>query len=162
MQSYVRGINKHISEVMKSPEELLPHEFKKLGITPSHWKATDVIARISALFRRFGTIGGCELTNLGVPQALMAKYDSKTAWGMFNDFYWVSDPKALTYIDEEMYLVLYEFKPKGIEGLSRWVYGSSSFIGTDNSDNPDYSNPHLFDMLDLYDNFEYQPIFIEK
>jgi penicillin amidase len=104
IRSYVRGINKHIGEVMKNPEELLPHEFKKLGIIPSHWNETDVIARISALFRMFGTIGGSELTNLGVLQALMAKYDSKTAWGMFNDFYWINDPKAPTYIDEEMKL----------------------------------------------------------
>ena len=47
------------------------------------------------------------------------------------------------------YSALYEFKPNDIEGLSRWVYGSSSFIGTDNSGNPDYDNPHLFDMLNL-------------
>ncbi len=104
IQSYVRGINQRISEVMASPGELLPYEFKKLGITPSRWKATDVIARISALLRRFGTIGGRELTNLGVLQALMAKYDTNTAWNIFNDFYWANDPKAPTYIDEEMKL----------------------------------------------------------
>jgi hypothetical protein len=60
------------------------------------------------------------------------------------------------------YSALYEFKPKGIVGLSRWPYGSSSFIGTDSSGNPVFDNPHLFDMLELYKNFEYQPIFIEK
>jgi acyl-homoserine lactone acylase PvdQ len=60
------------------------------------------------------------------------------------------------------YSALYEFKRKGIVGLSRWVYGSSSFIGMDNSGNPVYDDPHLFDMLDLYVNFEYQPIFLEK
>ena len=107
IQSYVRGINKRISEVMKSPEELLPYEFEKLGIAPSNWKATDVIVRISALLRRFGTIGGRELTNLAVLQELMAKYDTNTAWGMFNDFYWANDPKAPTYIDEEMDLENY-------------------------------------------------------
>jgi len=60
------------------------------------------------------------------------------------------------------YSALYEFDPKGIAGLSRWVYGSSSFIGMDSSDNPVYDNAHLFDMLTLYRNFEYQPIFLEK
>ncbi|MBP1732162.1 MAG: penicillin amidase, partial [Deltaproteobacteria bacterium] len=104
IRSYVQGINQGISEVMANPGELLPHEFKMLGITPSLWKETDVIARISALFRRFGTIGGRELTNLGVLQGLLAKYDANTAWGMFNDFHWANDPTAPRYIDEEMKL----------------------------------------------------------
>lgn len=104
IRSYVQGINQGISEVMANPGELLPHEFKMLGITPSLWKETDVIARISALFRRFGTIGGRELTNLGVLQGLLAKYDADTAWDMFDDFYWANDPTAPSYIEEEMKL----------------------------------------------------------
>jgi penicillin amidase len=104
VQYFVRGINQRIDDVMASPGELLPYEFKKLGIMPSRWAATDVMARVSALFRRFGTIGGRELTNLSVLQGLMAKYDADTAWGMFNDFYWANDPTAPTYINEEMKL----------------------------------------------------------
>jgi penicillin amidase len=102
IESFVRGINQRISEVTENPGELLPHEFRMLGITPSRWYETDVIARVSALFRRFGTIGGRELTNLAVLQELMAKYDANTASGMFDDFYWANDPTAPTYIDEEM------------------------------------------------------------
>jgi len=60
------------------------------------------------------------------------------------------------------YSTLYEFNPKDIVGISRWPYGSSAFIGMDNSGNPVYDDPHLFDMLSLYVNFEYQPIFLEK
>jgi hypothetical protein len=43
--------------------------------------------------------------------------------------------------------------------MSRWPYGSSAFIGMDNSGNPVLDDPHLFDMLELYVSYEYQPIF---
>lgn len=102
LQAYVRGINLRIDEVMANPDELLPYEFKKLGIEPSRWVQNDPLARTSATYRQFGVNGGTELANLQVLQKLMAKYDTQTAWGMFNDFYWVNDPEAPTYIDKEM------------------------------------------------------------
>jgi hypothetical protein len=60
------------------------------------------------------------------------------------------------------YSFIAELKPKGIEGMSRWPYGSSGFIGMDNTGNPVYDNPYLFNMLDLYVNYEWQDMFIGK
>ena len=100
-KAFINGINRRIDEVMANPGELLPYEFKKLGITPSHWSVPDSLAMTSAVYRRFGTVGGSELSNLNVLQKLLSKYDAETAWKMFNDFYWINDPDSPTYIEKE-------------------------------------------------------------
>jgi acyl-homoserine lactone acylase PvdQ len=111
-----------------------------------------------------------------VVKSMKDAIDKLTAqYGTSNMSKWIAERPRIRIVDPPIgvigdfptqtsgtYSALYEFRPKDIEGLSRWVYGSSSFIGTDNSGNPNYDNPHLFDMLKLYEDFEYQPIFIEK
>jgi penicillin amidase len=102
LQAYIDGYNRRVDEVLANPDKLLPFEFKKLGLKPFHLTVTDTLASTSASFRRFGTRGGGELKNLAVLKKLMARYDTATAWAMFNDLYWENDPNAPTYIDEEM------------------------------------------------------------
>jgi len=98
--AFVNGMNRRIDEEMANPGNL-PYEFKKLGITPSRWSVTDSLAMTSAVYRRFGTTGGSEVSNLTVLQRLLSKYDAETAWNMFDDFYWINDPDSPTYIEKE-------------------------------------------------------------
>lgn len=102
LKAYVKGHNRRVDEVLADPEKFLSYEFKKLGLKPTHMTITDPLASASASFRRFGTRGGGELKNLAVLQKLTARYGTATAWSMFNDLYWLNDPTAPTYIEEEM------------------------------------------------------------
>ena len=102
LQAYVDGINRRIDEVMANRDTLLPFEFKYLGIEPSRWTVTDSLACNSASFRSFGTNGGTELSKLDVLEKLIDRYGEVTAYGMFNDLYWVNDQDAPTYINKEM------------------------------------------------------------
>jgi len=101
LQAYADGVNRRIAEVLASPDELLPYEFKELGIQPSLFLPTHPLACSSSSLRTFGTIGGSELTKARELEKLIAKYGEDIGWKMFNDLYWVNDPDAPTYIEKE-------------------------------------------------------------
>lgn len=51
--SFVRGINAYIDHTRRHPE-LLPLEFKLLGLQPNHWTPEVVVSRHNGLFRNAG------------------------------------------------------------------------------------------------------------
>jgi len=51
--SFVRGINAYIDFIKKNPD-LLPLEFRLLGIKPEHWTPEVVVSRHNGLFRNCG------------------------------------------------------------------------------------------------------------
>ena len=52
--SFVRGINAYIDQMIQKPD-LLPIEFKLLGIKPGHWTPEVVVSRHNGLFRNAST-----------------------------------------------------------------------------------------------------------
>lgn len=100
VKAYVNGINKRIEE-WKSKPNSLPLEFKTLKIMPSNWTVTDSLAAGTLMMRRFGTIGGTELTKLDELQKLISHYGDEEGWNIFNDRYWANDPYAPTYVNED-------------------------------------------------------------
>jgi penicillin amidase len=52
--SFVRGINAYIDHTRRFPE-LLPREFRLLGLQPNHWTPEVVVSRHNGLFRNAGT-----------------------------------------------------------------------------------------------------------
>ncbi|WP_284037651.1 penicillin acylase family protein [Neobacillus sp. 114] len=98
IRSYVKGINTRIEE-WKSNPNTLPLEFKALKILPTNWEISDSLAAGTAMMRRFGTIGGSELTRLKDLQKLIAAHGQVEGWKIFNDRYWANDPTAPTYVN---------------------------------------------------------------
>jgi penicillin amidase len=101
---YVDGINRYLAEVVTAdPASKLPFEFHKLGVDlgldgpvmPAPYTVRDAISITTSLLRRFGDIGGSEVANKTILDALTAKYgDPNTAYAIFNDIKWLHDPGA--------------------------------------------------------------------
>ena len=92
-QAYTDGINRYLTQVIApDPLNKLPFEFHALGITPAPWTLRDSVAFGAFMVRRFGEIGGRELTNLAFLNALVAQYGQQAGYGIFNDARWINDP----------------------------------------------------------------------
>src|SRR5688572_4553142 len=63
--AYLAGINRYIVEAVLDPLKL-PFEFHALSFFPQPWTRRDSAAFGAFMVRRFGEIGGRELTNLSV------------------------------------------------------------------------------------------------
>jgi acyl-homoserine lactone acylase PvdQ len=92
--AYVAGINRYIGEVALNPLAKLPFEFHALGFFPQPWTRRDSIAFGVFMVRRFGEIGGRELTNLAVLDSLIAAHGPVNGFAIFNDVRWVNDPDS--------------------------------------------------------------------
>ncbi|MCW5851192.1 MAG: penicillin acylase family protein [Anaerolineae bacterium] len=94
-QAYTDGINRYLTQVV-APDPLtkLPFEFHALGITPAPWTLRDSVAFGAFMVRRFGEIGGRELTNQAFLNSLIAQHGQQAAYGIFNDARWINDPDA--------------------------------------------------------------------
>lgn len=96
--AYVKGVNKRVHEVLENPA-IVPLEFQLLGISPSTFDAMDIMTFSTALMRRFGMLGGGELENLAIMQKLVNRFGEADASSIFEDFVWMNDPDAPTYVD---------------------------------------------------------------
>src|SRR5918994_1077743 len=92
--AYIGGINRYISEVALNPLTKLPFEFHALGFFPQPWTRRDSVAFGAFMVRRFGEIGGRELTNLSVLDSLIATHGPANGFAIFNDVRWINDPDS--------------------------------------------------------------------
>lgn len=93
-QAYAAGINRYLTDVIGADPTKLPFEFYALGIVPQSWTVRDSIAFGIFMARRFGEIGGRELTNAQLLQSLIAAYGPTDGYAIFNDARWLNDPDA--------------------------------------------------------------------
>jgi len=100
-EAYFRGVNRRVDEVLADPT-LLPMEYTALKIKPSHFTVLDGLGFFKALLRRFGMVGGGELKNLADLQILSKRFGKSAGWAVFNDWCWINDPSAPTYIRESI------------------------------------------------------------
>lgn len=89
--AYLGGINRYLVEVAAAPLTKLPFEFHALGFAPQPWTRRDSVAFGAFMVRRFGEIGGRELTNLALFNGLIAAHGPAAGLGIFNDLRWVND-----------------------------------------------------------------------
>ncbi|MFH1152414.1 MAG: penicillin acylase family protein [Pseudomonadota bacterium] len=96
-QAYVDGFNRRIAEVTAN-SDLLPFEFKALGILPENWSVLDVLAWESVMLRNFDPEAGSQfqIQNMSLFATLAAQFPAD-AQAMFRDLRWTNDPEALTY-----------------------------------------------------------------
>jgi len=90
-QAYVDGINRYLVYAAESPFTRLPFEFLALGIAPQPWTVRDTTAFAAFMARRFGEVGGGELTNQALLNDLIAKHGVAGGLGVFNDVRWLVD-----------------------------------------------------------------------
>ena len=94
-EAYVEGISRYITDVVvPDPFNELPLEFHFLGIPPTPWSVTDVVAFGAFRARNFGEIGGEELENLELLQYLITTFGPGEGLAIFNDVRWLNDPDA--------------------------------------------------------------------
>ena len=92
--AYLGGINRYIGEAALDPLSKLPFEFHALGFFPQPWTRRDSAAFGVFMVRRFGEIGGRELTNLSLLDSLIAAHGPSNGFAIFNDVRWVNDPDS--------------------------------------------------------------------
>ena len=92
--AYLGGINRYIAEALLAPVTKLPFEFHALSFVPQPWTRRDSVAFGAFMVRRFGEIGGRELTNLAVLKSFIAAYGPTAGYAVFNDVRWVNDPDS--------------------------------------------------------------------
>jgi len=99
--AYLRGVNRRVNEVLADPK-IMPMEYLALKLKPQHFTSSDILAYFKSLLRHFGMIGGSELKNLNALQLLTERLGKEAGWAAFNDWRWINDPSAPTYIDEDI------------------------------------------------------------
>jgi penicillin amidase len=92
--AYARGINRYLQQEVAANPLKLPFEFHALGISPAPWTVRDSAAFAAFMIRRFGEIGGRELTNQSLLQTLVGIHGPVTGYAIFNDVRWINDPDA--------------------------------------------------------------------
>src|SRR5688500_7344354 len=92
--AYLGGINRYIAEAVLAPVTKIPFEFHALGFVPQPWTRRDSVAFGAFMVRRFGEIGGRELTNLAVLNSLIATHGPENGFAIFNDVRWINDPDS--------------------------------------------------------------------
>lgn len=94
-QAYAAGINRYLAEVVAAdPARRLPFEFHALGFEPGAWTVRDSMAFGAFMLRRFGEIGGRELTNQALLSDLTARHGPAAGQAIFDDVRWLNDPDS--------------------------------------------------------------------
>ncbi|CAM2009098.1 penicillin acylase family protein [Acanthopleuribacter pedis] len=98
VRGYVDGVNRRRAEALADPD-LLPVEFKAVGIQPEPWLETDVLAVLVTLLRSFDPqdFGSGQLQNAALLQQLEQQFPDQAAT-MFADLRPLNDPDAPTMI----------------------------------------------------------------
>ncbi len=102
LDAYIAGINTYIDSTAARPAAYLPFEYTQVGVAPERWDRDKMVAVLQFFMRRFGEVGGQELTRLGELDAQGA------AWFEANRP--VNDPGAVTTITNG--------PPPGAQGLN--------------------------------------------
>ena len=69
MEAYVAGINTYIDSTEADPARYLPAQYQAGGFLPERWDQNKLVATLQLFMRRFGEIGGQELTRLAELEA---------------------------------------------------------------------------------------------
>ena len=98
LQAYVDGINERVREVLGNPE-LRPGEFLTLGVNPTQWTVTDVLAWMVQFLRTIDpeAFFTGQIENVALLQELTDKF-AADAQAMFEDLRWLNAPDARTMI----------------------------------------------------------------
>lgn len=99
--AYLKGVNRRVDEVL-ADSKLMPMEYLALKLKPQHFTVSDIFAFMKEVLRRFGMIGGSEMRNLNALQILTERFGKNEGWAVFNDWRWINDPSAPTYIEESI------------------------------------------------------------
>lgn len=96
LTAYRDGINRYVTQVIRTdPARYLPFEFQILSLgLPEPWDLRDSVAFSAFMTRRFGEIGGRELTNQNLLNSLIATHGETVGYEIFNDVRWLNDPDA--------------------------------------------------------------------
>ncbi|CAB1082348.1 hypothetical protein D1AOALGA4SA_9973 [Olavius algarvensis Delta 1 endosymbiont] len=97
--AYLKGVNRRVDEVLADPT-IMPMKYLALKLKPRPFTASDILAFWKSLLRRFGMIGGSEMKNLNALEILTERFGKKEGWAAFNDWRWINDPSAPTYMVE--------------------------------------------------------------
>src|SRR5215207_4088369 len=92
--AYLGGINRYVGEAALAPLSKLPYEFHALGFFPQPWTRRDSAAFGAFMVRRFGEIGGREMTNLSLLESLIAAHGSTNGFAIFSEVRWINDPDS--------------------------------------------------------------------
>jgi penicillin G amidase len=98
LNAFIAGVNLYISQAAASPLTMLPVEFLGVGFFPSPWTSVDLAASVVLIIKNFGTSGGGEIDNAAFYLQLLSEYSQSKARGIFDDFFWISDPDTPTTI----------------------------------------------------------------
>lgn len=98
VRAYTDGLNRRRAEAL-ADRQLLPIEFKAVGLEPEVWRETDVLAIVVTLLRSFDPqdYGSGQLQNAALLQQLEQLYPNQ-AGEMFADLRPLNDPDAPTMI----------------------------------------------------------------
>ncbi len=123
-KAYLKGVNRRVAEVLDNPK-LLPMEYLALKLKPQPFTTADVMGFFKALLRHFGMMGGGELKNLGALRTLTNRFGEAEGWAVFNDWCWLNDPSAPTYVEEK---IRGDFVPGGplVAGIPSYLKGDTT------------------------------------
>lgn len=94
-EAYRDGINRYVAQVIApDPFNKMPFEHLAQGLAFAPWTTRDSIAFAIFMIRRFGEIGGRELTNLAVLNHLIGLHGAINGRATFDDVRWVNDPDS--------------------------------------------------------------------
>ncbi|CAM2064058.1 Penicillin acylase family protein [Sulfidibacter corallicola] len=98
VRAYTEGVNRRRAEAMADPN-LMPIEFKALGLAVEPWREIDVLSIIIAMLRSFDQqdYGSGQMENAALLQQLQTQFPDQ-AGDMFADLRWFNDPDAPTMI----------------------------------------------------------------
>ena len=97
--AYLRGVNRRVDEVLAN-QKFMPMEYLALKLKPQHFTVADIFGFTKEVLRRFGMIGGSEMKNLNALQILTKRFGKREGWAVFEDWRWINDPSAPTYMEE--------------------------------------------------------------
>ena len=99
LSAYLKGVNRRVDDVLAN-QKLIPMEYQALKLKPQHFTVSDTFGFTKEVLRRFGMIGGSEMKNMNALQILRNRFGKTDGWAVFNDWRWVNDPSAPTYVEE--------------------------------------------------------------
>lgn len=118
-EAYIEGINRFIAYATQSPLARMPFELVALGVTPEPWTPRDTTAFAAFMARRFGEVGGSELANQALLNALIAQHGVPAALGIFNDVRWLVDGDSPATIPQTGAFGFRQHEPRGPHAAQR-------------------------------------------
>lgn len=101
LRGYAAGYNKRLAEVLADRDNLMPRQFIDFGIEPSSWTEFDVaMIYVGTMAGRFSHYSG-ELANAKVLAQLEKTHGPEKAAELFDQMFWLEDPKAPTTVPSE-------------------------------------------------------------